>query len=111
MAAEVMKRALDAELIRREVVLALNQAESVGRDHVVKVAFTPADRAIALAHPRELGSNLKLHAATVAGAVIDFHLGVSRHVFLLGQTTPDPFFAARRPVNQAYILILLGVRR
>jgi hypothetical protein len=83
MATELVQRALRAELIRREIVLALNEAESVGRDHVVKVTFTLADRAIAFTYPRELGSDLKLDATAVARASIGFYSGVRRHTFLL----------------------------
>src|SRR5262249_1572345 len=77
-AAEVMQRAPGTELIRRELGLSLNQAESVRGDHVVKVALAPADRAIALADARELGPDLELNAPAVAGAAVGVHRGPGR---------------------------------
>ncbi len=49
-AAEVVKRALGAELIRRKISLPFDEAEPIRGDHVVKVALTPSDRTIAFAH-------------------------------------------------------------
>ncbi|HYY26201.1 MAG TPA: hypothetical protein VE689_11945 [Candidatus Udaeobacter sp.] len=83
MTTEVMERTPSAELIRRKVVLTLNETESIWRDHVVKVALTSADRAITFAYPRELGSNLELNATTVARSSIGSHFGFRCHIFLL----------------------------
>src|SRR5262249_58199443 len=73
-----MQRAPGTELIRRELGLSLNQAESVRGDHVVKVALAPADRAIALADARELGPDLELNAPAVAGPTVGVHRAPGR---------------------------------
>jgi hypothetical protein len=65
-AAEVVYRTPSTELICRQGVLSLQETESIRRDHVVEIALTPADRAIALAHPRKLGSDLELDPTTMA---------------------------------------------
>jgi hypothetical protein len=89
----MMERTPSAELIRRKVVLTLNETESIWRDHVVKVALTSADRAITFAYPRELRSNLELDAATVARSSIGFHFAVLCHIFLLAveRAAAEPF--------------------
>ena len=58
-ATEVMERTTRAELICRESFLSLQETESIWRYHVMEVALTLADRAIAFAHSRKLGSNLE----------------------------------------------------
>jgi hypothetical protein len=83
MSTEVMERTPCAELIRRKVLLSLEETESIWRYHVVEVTLPTADRAIAFTYPRELGSNLELDVATVARSSIGFHFGVRRHIFLL----------------------------
>jgi hypothetical protein len=83
MTTEMMERTPSAELIGRKIVLTLNETESIRRDHVVKIALTSADRAIAFTYPRELGSNLELDAATVARSSIGSHFGFRCHIFLL----------------------------
>ena len=65
-ATEVMECSARTELIRCKSLLSLDETESIGRDHVVKVALTPADRAIAFADSCELGSNLELDPTTMA---------------------------------------------
>ena len=65
-AAEMVQRALGAELIRRKISLLLDEAELIRGDHVVKVALAPADRAIALADAGKLGSNFKADVSAVA---------------------------------------------
>jgi hypothetical protein len=53
------------ELVRRKGVLALEKAESIGRNHVMEVTLTAADRAVAFANPVKVRSNLELDAAAV----------------------------------------------
>jgi hypothetical protein len=53
------------ELVRRKGVLALEKAESIGRNHVMEVTLATAYRAIAFANPVKVRSNLELHAAAV----------------------------------------------
>ena len=65
MATEVVKCAFGAELIRRKISLALDEAESIRGDHVVEVALAPTDRTVALADAGKLGSNLKTDASAV----------------------------------------------
>src|SRR5262249_15845084 len=72
-AAEVMERAPGAELVRRELGLALQEAEAVRGDHVVQVALAPADRAIGFADTGELGPDLELNAPAVARPAIGLH--------------------------------------
>jgi hypothetical protein len=55
----MMKRSARTELIGRKSLVSLDETKSIWRDHVVKVTLTPADRAVAFADPRELGSNLE----------------------------------------------------
>ena len=57
----------------RKDLLALEKAESIGRHHVVKIAFAAADRAIAFADPGEVRANLELNAAAVARTAIGTH--------------------------------------
>ena len=64
-AAEVVKRALGAKLIRRKISLPLDEAEPIRGDHVVEIALAATDRAIALAHACKLGANLEPHAPAV----------------------------------------------
>ena len=66
MTAEVVKRALGAELICRKISLALDEAESIRGHHVVEVALAPTDGTVALADASKLGSNLKTDALAVA---------------------------------------------
>ena len=82
-AVEVVKRALGAELIRRKISLALEEAKSIRGDHVVEVALAPADGTVALADASKLGSNLKADAPAVTRALIGFHLADCRHSSLL----------------------------
>jgi len=64
-AAEVVKRALGTELIRRKISLPLDEAEPIRGDHVVEVALAPTDGAVALADAGKLGSDLKTDASAV----------------------------------------------
>jgi hypothetical protein len=73
-AAEVVQRALGAELIRRKIGLPLDEAESVRSDHVVEIALAPTNGAIALADAGKLGSDLKTDASAVTRALVGFHL-------------------------------------
>lgn len=85
-AAEVVQRALGAELIRREISLPLDKAEPIRGDHVVEVALAPANRAIAFTHAAKLGSNFKTDASAVTRALISLqsdrciHLGSPRRL-------------------------------
>lgn len=81
-AAEVVQRALGAELIGRKIGLALDEAEPIRGDHVVKVALAPADGAVALADAGKFGSNLKMDASAVTGALVGFHLATGSHASL-----------------------------
>jgi len=82
-AAEVVQRALRAELIRRKISLPLDEAEPIRSDHVVEVALAPTDRTIAFTHAGKLGSNLETDASAVTGALVGFHLAGGSHVLAL----------------------------
>jgi hypothetical protein len=78
-ATEVMERTTRAELIRRKGFLSLNEMESIWRYHVMEVTLTLADRAIAFAHARKLGSNLELDPTAMARPSIGLHLAGGCH--------------------------------
>jgi len=78
-AAEVMECPTGAELIRRQGLISLNETKSIWRYHVMEVTLAPANRAIAFAHPRQLGANLELNPAAMAGASIGLHILRGRH--------------------------------
>jgi len=82
-AAKVMKRAVVTELIRRQGVLHFHKTESIRRYHVMEVSLAPADRAIAFAHARKVGSDFELDPTAMAGASIGFHFAASSHASLL----------------------------
>jgi hypothetical protein len=82
-AAEVVKCALGAELIRRKIGLPLDEAEPVRGDHVMEIAFAPTDGAVTLAETGKLGSNLKTDASAVARALVGLHLADGSHDSLL----------------------------
>ena len=65
-AAEVVKRAVGAELIRRKISVPLDEAEVIRGDHVVEIALSPTDGAVTLADTGELGSSLKTDASAMA---------------------------------------------
>jgi hypothetical protein len=81
-AAEVVQRAIGAELIRRKISLPLDEAEPIRRDHVMEIALATADGAVALADAGELGSNLELNPSAVAGALLGFHPADGSHASL-----------------------------
>ncbi len=78
-AAEVMDRSPCAKLVRRKSFLSLHETESIWRYHMVEVTLTPADRAIAFAHPRKLGANLELDPTTMTRTSIRFHFAGACH--------------------------------
>ena len=65
-AAEVVKRALGAELIRRKISLPLDEMDPIRSDHVVEVALAPADGAVAFTHAGKLSANLEPNPSAVA---------------------------------------------
>src|SRR5262245_59603132 len=69
-AAELVECPLSTELVRHKGILALEKAESIGRDHVMKVTLAAADRAIAFANAVKVGSNLELHAAAMTRTTV-----------------------------------------
>jgi hypothetical protein len=78
-ATEVVECTTRAELIRRKGFVSLHEMESIWRYHVMEVALTLADRAIAFAHPRKLGSNLELDATAMARTSIGLHFAGGCH--------------------------------
>ena len=82
-AAEVMQRALRAELVRRQRVLPLQKTKSIRRHHVVEVSLTPADRAIALAHTGKVCPDFELDLTAMAGPSVSFQFAFGGHPLLL----------------------------
>jgi hypothetical protein len=67
MLAEGVLRRLGVEFVGREVVLAADELEALGRDNQVQNSLLDADRAIAIDH-RKIGRDTEAHATAVAPA-------------------------------------------
>ena len=62
------------ESVGRKSVLALEELESIGRYHVMKVTLAAADRAVTFANPVKVCSDFELHATAVTRAAIGSRL-------------------------------------
>src|SRR5919108_504497 len=63
--AKQMPRLKGAELIRRQIVGAGEQAKSLGWDHVMQVTLLPTDGAVAFTRAREISRHLEADPSTV----------------------------------------------
>jgi hypothetical protein len=112
-ATEVMECTTRAELIRRKGFFSLHEMESISRYHVMKVAPTLADRAIAFAHPRKLGSNLELDTTAMARTSIGLHFAGGCHASPLspnGQSERRGGAAFAPLDGSAFLVLIFNVR-